>query len=114
MTSGVDPTSESILLHPSLVATSVSPVTHGFVALMRSVPLLVCHFWMVSSYWTPGSAHCHAASETMRHRSRALWVSWTWPVVRNVVCHVPSSTTAFMNVSDTRTELFEFWPDTVP
>src|SRR5215831_15288874 len=80
---------------------------HGFVALMRSVLLHVCHFWIVSSYCTPGSAHCHAASAILRHSSRALWVSYTWPVVRYVVCHVPSLTTAFMNASFARTELFE-------
>ncbi len=55
---------------------------HGLVAWMRSVALQVCQRWMVSSYCTPGSAHCQAASETSRHRARARWVSWTCPVVR--------------------------------
>src|SRR5512147_2699050 len=86
---------------------------HGFVALMRSVALHVCHFWMVSSYCTPGSAHAHAASATSRHSLRALCVSYTSPVVRNVVFHVPSASTACRNLSGTRIELFEFWPDTV-
>src|SRR5215468_5128968 len=86
---------------------------HGFVAWIRSVPLHVCHFWIVSSYWTPGSAHCHAACAIVRHSSRALCVSCTWPVVRYVVCHVPSLATAFRNASEARTELFEFWPETV-
>ena len=35
---------------------------HGFDALMRPVFGSVCHALIVVSYWTPGSAHCHAAS----------------------------------------------------
>src|SRR5215831_3226715 len=87
---------------------------HGLVALIRPVALHVCHFWIVSSYWTPGSAHCHAAWAISRHSSRARWVSCTSPLVRSVVCHDPSLTTASMKRSATRTELFEFWPETVP
>jgi hypothetical protein len=86
---------------------------HGFVAWMRSVPLQVCQRWIVSSYCTPGSAHAHADCATSRHTSRARSVSWTWPVVRNVVSHVPSDCTASMKRSGTRIELFEFWPATV-
>src|SRR6185436_565476 len=86
---------------------------HGFVALMRSVPLQVCHFWMVSSYCTPGSAHVHAASAMSCQSLRAGNVSYTSPVVRKRVCQLPSFSTASMNVSGTRTELFELWPDTV-
>jgi hypothetical protein len=107
------PTSSSILRHPSLVATSVSPVTHGFVALMRSVALQVCHFWMVSSNCTPGSAHTQAASAMSCHSFRAWNVSYTAPVVRSRVCHVPSFSTASMNASGMRTLLFEFCPATV-
>src|SRR5438477_6748801 len=86
----------------------------GLLAWILSVLLHVCHFWIVSSYCTPGSAHCHAASEIARHTSRALSVSCTSPVVRSVVDHVPSPTTASMKRSGRRTELLEFWPDTVP
>src|SRR6266513_1062056 len=86
---------------------------HGLLALMRSVALHVCHFWIVSSYWTPGSAQVHAASATSRHSLRAGNVSYTSPFVRSRVDHVPSCSTAFMNVSGTRTELLEFWPATV-
>src|SRR6267378_478510 len=86
---------------------------HGFVALMRSVLLQVCQRWMVSSNWTPGSAHCHAASEILRHSSAAAWVWYTSPVVRSVVLQVPPEPSASMNRSGTRTELFEFWPETV-
>src|SRR5262245_47863993 len=81
----------------------------GLVALIRSVALQVCQRWMVSSYWTPGSAHFQADSAISRHSSRARCVSYTLPVVRNTVCHEPSFTTPSMNVSETRTELFEFW-----
>ena len=86
---------------------------HGFVARIRSVAFDVCHFWIVSSYWTPGSAHCQAASAISRHSSRARNVSDGCPVVRMVVCQEPSFTTASMKTSVTRTELFEFWPETV-
>src|SRR5262247_1159247 len=86
---------------------------HGLVALIRSVALQVCHFWMVSSYCTPGSAHCHAAWAISRHSSRPRCVSYTSPVVRMVVCQGPSLTTESMKRSETRTELLEFWPETV-
>jgi hypothetical protein len=39
-------------------------------------------------------------------------VSITSPVVTDRVCHSPSSSTARMNSSVTRTELFEFWKKT--
>src|SRR5262245_27081761 len=87
---------------------------HGLVALIRPVALQVCHFWMVSSYCTPGSAHCHAASASSCHSSRARCVCHTLPLVRSVVSQVPSLWSAWKNRSGTRTELFEFWPDTVP
>ena len=73
----------------------------------------VCHSWMVVSNWTPGSAHFHAASATWRHRSRALIVFMTRPSVRAVRSQSVSSSTAWMNSLDSRTELFEFCPDTV-
>ena len=69
---------------------------------------------MVVSYWTPGSAHAHAASAIWRHESRASYVSTTSPVVRDAssATRRPLST-ARMNSSVTRTELLEFWPLTV-
>ncbi len=82
----------------------------GLDPLIRSVFGQVCQSLMVVSYWTPGSAQAQAASATLRHRSRALKVSTGSPVVRMVVFHSPSVSTAFMNSSVTRTELFEFWP----
>ena len=35
---------------------------HGFDAVIGPVFGSVCHLLIVVSYWTPGSAHCHAAS----------------------------------------------------
>jgi hypothetical protein len=46
---------------PSAVATSVSPVTQGLLALMRPSSGQVCHSLMVVSYCTPGSAQAQAA-----------------------------------------------------
>ena len=50
---------------------------HGFDALMRPELGDVCHWLMVVSYWTPGSAQRHAASAMSRMSSRALTVSTT-------------------------------------
>src|SRR6185436_7513711 len=82
---------------------------HGFDALMRPVFGSVCHELIVVSYWTPGSAHSHAASAIWWSRSRASAVSTTEPSVRAVRFHSLPSTTASMNWSVTRTELFAFW-----
>src|SRR5215467_6496377 len=57
---------------------------HGFDALMRLVFGSVCHALIVVSYWTPGSAHTHAAAAIWRSRSRASFVSSTVPSVRAV------------------------------
>ena len=83
---------------------------HGFDALMRPSSGDVCHWLIVVSYWTPGSAQRHAASAISRISSRALSGSPTGsPVVRAIRRHSPSSSTACMNSSVTRTELFAFW-----
>src|SRR5262245_14478558 len=82
---------------------------HGFDALMRPVFGSVCHPLIVVSYWTPGSAHFHAASAIWRSRSRASFVSTTVPSVRAVRFQSPPSTADCMNASETRTELFAFW-----
>ena len=82
---------------------------HGFDALMRPVFGSVCHALIVVSYWTPGSAHCQAASEICLSRSRASVVSTTEPSVRAVRFHSLLSSTASMKESVTRTELFAFW-----
>ena len=44
---------------------------HGFDALMRPEFGHVCHWLIVVSYWTPGSAQRHAASAISRISSRA-------------------------------------------
>src|SRR5690348_9279981 len=82
---------------------------HGFEALIRLVFGSVCQLLIVVSYWTPGSAHSHAAAATWRSRSRALRVSSTVPSVRAVRLNSRPSVADSMNVSLTRTELFAFW-----
>src|ERR687889_2426676 len=82
---------------------------HGLDALMRPEFGEVCHWLIVVSYWTPGSAQRHAASEISRISSRADTVSVGSPVTRAVSCHSSSFSTACMNSSDTRTELLAFW-----
>ena len=57
----------------------------------------------------PGSAHFQAASATWRIRSRARSVRTTEPSMRAVRSQSSSSSTARMNSSVTRTELFAFW-----
>src|SRR5512147_1687534 len=83
---------------------------HGFDALMRPEFGHVCHWLIVVSYWTPGSAQRHAASAILRIRSRAFIGSPTRsPVTRAVVRQSPSFSTACMKSSVTRTELLAFW-----
>src|SRR5687768_18542883 len=53
---------------------------HGLDAVMRPVSGLVCQSLMVLSYWMPGSAHSHAATEIFLNNSRASTVSMTSPV----------------------------------
>src|SRR5947209_19411124 len=83
---------------------------HGFDALIRPVFGHVCQRLIVVSYCMPGSAHrqaaCAISSISSRARTGAPIGS---PVVRASSCHSPSSSTARMNSSVTRTELFAFW-----
>src|SRR5690349_25007671 len=81
----------------------------GFDALMRAVFGQVCQSLTVVSNWRPGSPHWCAASQIMFMRSRALYVSMGRPSVTAWVVHASSFSTACMNSSVTRTELFEFW-----
>src|SRR3954452_19356576 len=81
----------------------------GLDALIRPDAGHVCQSLMVVSYWTPGSAQRHAASEIWPSRSRASNVSKTRPSTRARVCHSSPASAAFMNSSVTRTELFAFW-----
>jgi hypothetical protein len=83
---------------------------HGFDALMRPDAGDVCHWLIVVSYWTPGSAQRHAASAMSRMSSRAgIGSPIGSPVVRAIVRQSSSFSTACMNASVTRTELFAFW-----
>src|ERR687894_1179223 len=83
---------------------------HGLDALMRPELGDVCHWLIVVSYCTPGSAQRQAASEISRMSSRAGIGSPTGsPVVRAVRCQSSSFSTACMNSSVTRTELLAFW-----
>src|SRR5215208_4721543 len=82
---------------------------HGLDALMRPEFGDVCHWLIVVSYWTPGSAQRHAASAISRISSRAGSVSTGSPVTRAVRCQSSSFSTACMNASVRRTELLAFW-----
>ena len=82
---------------------------HGLDAVMRPVSGLVCQSLMTSSYWRPGSAHSHAASASLVNSSRASTVSMTSPEVRERSPKSVPASTAFMNSSETRTELLAFW-----
>src|ERR1700754_3428386 len=83
---------------------------HGLDALMRPELGDVCHWLIVVSYWTPGSAQRHAASAISRISSRAFTGSPTGlPGVRAIRGQSASSSTACMNSSVTRTELLAFW-----
>src|SRR6187402_1835906 len=57
----------------------------------------------------PGSAHSQAAVAILLNSSRAFTVSRTRPSVRARNAKSPSSSTARMNSSVTRTELLAFW-----
>src|SRR6201990_2469291 len=94
-------------LHEELSSDMYSE--HGLDAVIRPVSGLVCQSLIVSSYWSPGSAHSHAAWLILRNRSRASTVSMTSPVLRPRRPNSVPSSTARMNSSVTRTELLAFW-----
>ena len=82
---------------------------HGLLPLIRPVLAAVCQWLMVVSNCMPGSAHSHAAWAICRNSSRAFTVRNTAPEVTSRRLQSPSSTTACMNSSVTRTELLAFW-----
>src|SRR3954470_24693591 len=82
---------------------------HGLDALIRPVSGLVCQSLIVSSYWTPGSAHPQAAWAILRNSTLASTVSITEPSMRARSPNDVPSSTARMNSSETRTELLAFW-----
>src|SRR4051794_17562386 len=94
-------------LHEELSSDMYSE--HGLDAVIRPVSGLVCQSLIVSSYWMPGSAQRQAASAILRNSVAASTVSITSPVIRARRPNSPLASTARMNSSLTRTELFAFW-----
>src|SRR5690606_33277409 len=86
---------------------------HGFDALMRPLAGQVCQSLIVVSNWTPGSAHSQAASQMSFQSSRARTFFETARSVRRRSSQTPSFSSASKNALGTRTELLEFWPETV-
>src|SRR6476620_10861496 len=81
----------------------------GLLALIRPVFEAVCQRLIVVSNCMPGSAHSHADCAIWCMRSRAFRVLTVSPSFTVLSCQSRSSTTACMNSSVTRTELFAFW-----
>src|SRR5207237_5249041 len=98
---------------PPGVSTRVSPVTQGLLALIRPDFGHVCHWLIVSSNCTPGSAQRHAAYAIWSHSSRALIDLATLSLVRLSNCQSASFSSASKKRFGIRTELFEFCPLTV-
>src|SRR6266849_2058900 len=74
----------------------------------------VCQSFTVVWNCRPGSALAQAACPIFSHSARVFWVLPTLPgLVRQVRSQSPSASTALRNSSVTRTELLEFWPETV-
>src|SRR3982750_4815824 len=87
---------------------------HGLVEFCRSVPLQVCHLWIVESNCIPGSPQMYVPSATFRSSTRASLRSHLWPSVTRRVHHSRPSCAASMNSSLTRTLTFSFWYITEP
>jgi hypothetical protein len=85
----------------------------GFDARIRPSAGQVCHSLMVVLNCTPGSAQDHAALETWSQSSLAGMVFATALDVRSMSCQSSSRSTASRKAFDRRTELLEFWPETV-
>src|SRR5215467_7910999 len=86
---------------------------HGLLALIRPDSGQVCHSLIVVSNCTPGSAEAQAAKPIFSQRSRALSVLCTLPSVRRIRFQSASFSTALTKSLEMRTELLEFWPETV-
>src|SRR3974390_949978 len=86
---------------------------HGFDATIGPAAGQVCQSLIVVWNWMPGSAEAQAAWPIFSHSSRALSVLTVRPLKRAVSLQSPSSSTDLRKSSVTRTELLEFWPDTV-
>src|SRR3954454_17809002 len=81
----------------------------GLLAVIRPDSGVVCQSLIVSSYWMPGAALSQAALAILPNSSRASTVSITSPVSRARRPNWSPFSTARMNSSETRTELFAFW-----
>src|ERR1051325_11104425 len=86
---------------------------HGLEARSGPDAGQVCQSFTVVWNCRPGSAQAQAAWPIFSHSSRAFRVLATCLRVRQVRSQSPSASTAFRNSSVTRTELFEFWTETV-
>src|SRR4029077_9462597 len=86
---------------------------HGFDALISPDAGQVCQSLIVVWNWMPGSAHAHAAWPTCSQSARAFTVLASLPSLREGGAKAPFPRTARKKSSLTRTELFEFWPETV-
>src|SRR5262245_35944249 len=86
---------------------------HGLDARMGPLFGHVCQSLMVVWNWMPGSADAQAAWPIWSHSSRAFNTLTGAALSRAVSCQSPSASTAARNSSVTRTELLEFWPETV-
>src|SRR2546427_12511714 len=60
---------------------------HGFVEFCRSVPLQVCHLWMVESNCIPGSPQMWVPSSILLNKARASFLSHGLPVRTRSVYH---------------------------
>ena len=85
---------------------------HGLLALIRAVFGHVCQSLTVVSNCMPGSPQMCVASAISRISCRALYDCIGAPSRTAFVVQSPSSMTARMNSSVTRTLLFEFWKKT--
>src|ERR1044072_5560014 len=86
---------------------------HGLLARIGPEAGQVCQSFTVVWNCRPGSAQAQAAWPLFSHRSRAFTVLAICLRVRQVRSQSPSASTALRNSSVTRTELFEFCPETV-
>ena len=85
----------------------------GFEALMRPPSGQVCHSLIVVSYCIPGSAHAQVAKEMSCHNFSAEIDLTGFPLIRPIKSQFSPFSSALKNAFGTRTELFEFCPETV-
>ena len=86
---------------------------HGFDALIAPAAGQVCQSLMVVWNWMPGSAQGPGGVADLLPQLASLHGLGDLAVLRHVKFQSPSVSTARRNSSVTRTELLEFWPETV-